>query len=145
MKNKTKKEETTFISLRTIRAVDLEDVFEKIMEENFDVRNPLCDKVFAIVEVPAEIVKIATIDELYDIHRKINSSVIGRIEKLLETGGRLFYEETWSDEANNDIRSVSTEGVFFDDEDSSYPLEELGFDDAVYILDDLVKREKREE
>lgn len=71
-------------------------------------------------------------------HEALKNKLTQEIEKILERRGGEFEMETWEDEANNEIIGISLEkGVAFEDMAGAveyYPISELGFDDAIYVL-----------
>lgn len=72
--------------------------------------------------------------DYYSEYRKLKDSIIKDIRKAV--GRKKFkFEDSFEDEAHNELHAVSAKGVFFDGiVGESYPLGELGINDALYIL-----------
>lgn len=131
----------TFFSIRVINpSKSKKEAIEKIMHTDFDESHPLCDAVLDIGELSYGLALSSTVSELYDIHREMKNSVVNRIGALLTSGGKLQFQDTWEDEVHNEIEAVSLNGVQFNEGSDDYPLSDLGFDDSVYILNELLKR-----
>ena len=68
----------------------------------------------------------------------LNEMVNDIIELLDEKGGKVEFDSPWDDESENTVVAASVEnGIHFldmGDQETYYPLEQLGFDDGIYLL-----------
>ncbi len=88
-----------------------------------------------------------TSDDFYAEQRKLHDEIVSAIREALGKE-RLVLEDSFKDEANNDLEAVSSEGVFFnctnpEKDGDEYPLGELGMSDAIYILSIIENKGKR--
>lgn len=74
----------------------------------------------------------------------LKTELVRDIEELLnEKGGKVEFDSPWDDESENTVVAASVEnGIHFldmGDQETHYPLEQLGFDDGIYLLSLLEK------
>lgn len=79
---------------------------------------------------------MATAKELGKKQVELKQEVIKAIRNLVGSTKVPLTDigKEFEDEANNTITDVDSENVYFDGTMENYPLEELGIDDALYIL-----------
>ena len=72
-------------------------------------------------------------DKIYDKMQLLKMEIIEEIRKATNSSFFNLEENTFEDEASNDIEAVCYDTVYFNGGET-YPLWEMGIQDAIYLL-----------
>lgn len=72
-------------------------------------------------------------DKFAEQERELKANVIKELRKHAPKK-KMELEQSFEDEANNDITAIDKDNVYFNDSVDSYPLSGLGITDAIYLL-----------
>ena len=86
--------------------------------------------------------KLSISQKFSNRERKLKYEVIDKLREIVgkKTFDLIELELEFSDEANNELVKIDSENVYFNEGEDSYSLNELGTNDAIYlvsILEDL--------
>lgn len=80
--------------------------------------------------------KLTASQKFYAKERKLKYEVIGELRKIV--GTKEFdlteMEKGFTDESNNEIVKIDAENVYFNEGADEYCLDELGTNDAIYLV-----------